>query len=48
VEQLALTRGAEIGEATELAAWLSWAREQADKLDPVRDALERLTGERPD
>ncbi|MDB5309330.1 MAG: hypothetical protein JWO38_3532, partial [Gemmataceae bacterium] len=45
VEQLALARRVSTGEGTELAAWLTWAREQAEKLDPVRGTLNRLAGE---
>ena len=43
VEQLAVARRVRVDEGAELAAWMKWAREQADKLDPVRGTLDRLT-----
>jgi hypothetical protein len=43
LEQLAVARQVSTDAETELAASLKWAREQADKLDPVRGTLDRLT-----
>jgi hypothetical protein len=41
-DQFAADRGINPGEGTDLGAWLRWAREQAEKLDPVQVTLNRL------
>jgi hypothetical protein len=47
VERLALDRQMNPAEGTELGAWLAWAREQAEKLDPVPGMVDRLAGPTP-
>ena len=43
VEHLASVKNVNSGEGTELAAWLKWARQQAEAIDPVVTTLDRLT-----
>lgn len=44
VEERATGRGQPANATPELAEWLTWAREQADRLDPVSSTSGRLTG----
>lgn len=45
VEERAANSGQSADATPELAEWLTWAREQADRLDPVPDTLDRLLGD---
>jgi hypothetical protein len=45
VEGRAAHHGQLADASTELARWLTWARELADRLDPVPSTLDRLLGD---